>query len=97
MNASMMSVELEYLRSFLEDELGTLPEVRLRLVLPSGTARSMDLEQDYDAESNDVHSKHGVLVRAGSREYFFPVSWVKERRNERIYGLAREVREYVER
>ncbi len=95
-SASNLNVEIEYLRGFLADEFMAFNGVRVQMLLPTTTQRSLDLVQDYDPESSDVHLKYGVRVRAGSREFFFPVSWVKERRMELVHSQAREVREYLE-
>jgi len=91
-----MSIEIEYLLSFLSDEIGGFEDVHIRPVLPSGTRRSVDLVQDYDSETSDVHSRNGVRVRASGREYFFPVSWVREKRSDLVHALAEEIREYLE-
>jgi hypothetical protein len=95
-NSSKMSVEVEYLIQFLTDELRDHSDIRILPVLPSGTRRSVDLVQDYDPESSDVHARHGVRVRAASREYFFPVSWVSEGRSNLVHEQAREIREFLE-
>ena len=92
-----MSLEIEYLMGFLADEIGGFEDVHIRPVLPSGTRRSVDLVQDYDPESSDVHSRNGVRVRASGREYFFPVSWVREKRSDLVHAQAEEIREYLER
>lgn len=95
MSRSFVTREIEYLLMFLEDELGAY-DVRVHAVLPTGTMRSPDLVQDYDAESNRVHENRGVRVRAGSREYFFPEAWVKEGKTELVHALAAEIRTFLE-
>jgi hypothetical protein len=91
-----MSLEVEYLTQFLEDELRGLSDFRIFPVLQSSTQRSLDLVQDYDPESNDVHTRTGVRVRAGSREYFFPTSWVSGGQSNLIHEQAKEIREFLE-
>jgi len=95
MSPGFVTREIEYLLMFLEDELGSYG-VRVHAVLPSSTRRSPDLVQDYDAESNSLHEKRSVRVRAGSREYFFPESWVKEGKTELVHALAAEIRGYLD-
>lgn len=92
-----MSLEIEYLLGFLADEIGAFSDVHIRPILPSGTRRSLDLVQDYDPESNDLHRRHGVRVRASGREYFFPIEWVLGKRSDLVHEQAREIREYLER
>ena len=91
-----MNVEIEYLMSFLQDELSGLSRVRVRAVQKSGIERANDLVQDYDPELSDLHTKEGVRVTVGSREYFFPRNWVSGNEFGRISELAREVRQYAE-
>lgn len=91
-----MDASLEYLLSYLEEEFRSFPEVRVRVVQPSGTLRSPDLEQDYDPESNDLHRRQGVNVRVRSREYFFPSEWVASGRYSEISRLAAEIRGSLE-
>ncbi|RYZ72750.1 MAG: hypothetical protein EOP09_02775 [Proteobacteria bacterium] len=96
MSASNMTVEVEYLRDFLADELGSYTNVKIQTVLPSTTQRSLDLVQDYDPQSSDVHTRYGVRVRTGAREFFFPVSWVHDKQMQLIQDQARDAREYLE-
>lgn len=71
----MSSDPLLHLLNFLEDEFRGYPEVRIRPIFRSGTRRSIDLEQDYDPNSNAIHENSGVTVQANHREYFFPAEW----------------------
>jgi hypothetical protein len=96
MTTSQMTLEIEYLLGFLGDELRGFSDVQIRPVFPTGTRRSVDLVQDYDPESSDLHVQRGVRVRARSRDYFFPSAWVAERRNDLVHEQAREIREYLE-
>ncbi len=89
----MMDEALGYLLDFLRDDLGDIPDIRIHPVLPSGTMRSPDLPQDYDAENETVHKLCGVRIRRDSREYFFPVQWVKEGNFKKVQEEAQTVRE----
>jgi hypothetical protein len=89
-----MDVNIEYLLSYLQDELSDVPEVRIHPVAPSGTTKSPDLPQDYDPEEKRVHLNRGVRVRIGSRDYFFPVDWVLRNEFDKIRNQAREIREF---
>ena len=88
-----MDSTLEYLLSFLEDEFAAFPEVRVRILPRSGTQRSVDLPQDYDAEANDLHRQRGVIVKVGSREHYFPVEWVTGGRFSEVRALASKIRD----
>jgi hypothetical protein len=90
-----MGVDLEFLRGFLEDEFASTEEARVQIVLPTGTARSIDLHQDYDSESNDLHVRRGVRVFVRSRDYFFPAAWVKDRRMDLVYAQVAEMRAFL--
>ncbi len=91
-----MDTQIEYLRSYLEEEFASYPQVRVRVLQPAGTQRSPDLVQDYDADNNDLHRRRGVDVRIGSREFFFPVEWVSHGRFSEVARLASEVRAYLD-
>jgi hypothetical protein len=91
-----MDPSLEYLISFLQDEFGDTSGVRVRLIQPSGTLRSPDLPQDYDPETQSLHQRRGVEVRAGSREFFFPVEWVQSKRFSEVVKQVAEVRAWLE-
>lgn len=91
-----MSLEIEFLRDFLEDEFGSYDDVRVRPVAPSGTARSVDLPQDYDPNANTIHSTRGVRVIARSRDYFFPAEWVTGRQMAKVHALTAEIRQYLD-
>jgi hypothetical protein len=86
-----MAVDIVYLLNFLEEELSQIPEIRIHPVAPSLTQKSIDLPQDYDTESNDIHLQRGVRVRVGSREFFFPASWVNDQRLDQVHAQAKEI------
>jgi hypothetical protein len=81
MRPSAMGVDIEFLRDYLQEEFASTESARIQVVLPSGTARSMDLHQDYDANANDLHVRRGVRVILKSRDYFFPANWVNKQMN----------------
>ncbi len=89
-----MDIHIEYLLYFLEDELQGLEGLRIHPVAPAGTTKSPDLPQDYDPNENHVHLQRGVRIRAGSREYFFPASWVVNHQMDLIKNQAVEIKEY---
>ena len=89
-----MGVDIEFLRGYLEEEFSSSEGVRVQVVLPAGTARSIDLHQDYDSESNDLHVRRGVRVMIGSRDYFFPAEWIKNRMD-LVYAQVAEMRAYL--
>lgn len=95
MRSVSMSVEIEFLLLFLEEELGSYENVRVRPIAPTGTIRSIDLPQDYDPEANTLHSTRGVKVTAKSRDYFFPAEWVTTGKMDRVHKQAAEIREYL--
>lgn len=88
-----MDISIEYLLNFLEDELRELPELRIRAEFPSSTRRSPDLHQNYDAKASQLHSEKGVRVYVGSRDFFFPTSWVESRQYSEIHKQAAEIRQ----
>lgn len=90
-----MDPNIEYLLGFLTDEFRDLPVLRIHPVAPSGTRKSQDLPQDYDAQENRVHVNRGVRIRALSRDYFFPVEWVVDGKTDLIQQQANEIREYA--
>jgi len=90
-----MGVDIEFLRSFLEDEFASVEGTRILIVLPSGTRRSVDLHQDYDSDANDLHSRRGVKVLAKSREYFFPATWISEKKMSLVHAQVAELREFL--
>ena len=93
--AVSMDPNIEYLLGYLTDELRDLAGLRIHPVAPSGTRKSLDLPQDYDANENRVHLNRGVRIRALSRDYFFPVEWVIDGKTTLIQELASEIREYA--
>jgi hypothetical protein len=90
-----MGVDIEYLLSFLKDELKDLNDLRISATFPSTTQKSPDLPQDYDPDSSEVHLKRGVTVRARSREYFFPAFWVKNGNYDLIRAQALEIQRFL--
>ena len=93
--AVSMGVDVEYLLGYLTDELSDMPELRIHAVAPSSTQKSVDLPQDYDPHSSDLHLKRGVRVRMQSREFFFSASWVKDQRLDLVYALVDEIRKFT--
>mgnify|MGYP000113647652 CR=1 FL=1 len=89
-----MDINIEYLLYFLEDELRDLEGLRIHPVAPAGTQKSPDLPQNYDPDENTVHLNRGVRVRADSREFFFPASWVAENQIQKVKEQAEEIRLY---
>ena len=94
MHQVSMDINIEYLLYFLEDELRDLEDIRIHPVAPAGTKKSPDLPQDYDPNENSIHLRRGVRVRAGSREFFFPASWVESKQMELIREQALEIRDF---
>ena len=90
-----MTIELEYLHTYLADEFKDLHEVRIRIRHKAGIKRSPDLFQDYDPESNTLHAMTGVEVRLKSREYFFPADWAASSRRPEVNALIREIWDFV--
>ncbi|MBC7397689.1 MAG: hypothetical protein H7333_09625 [Bdellovibrionales bacterium] len=95
MKSISIGVDVEYLLGYLTDELSDMPELRIHAVAPSTTQKSVDLPQDYDPNSNDVHLKRGVRVRMKSREFFFPANWVKDQRLDLVYAQVDEIRKFT--
>jgi len=91
-----MNTPLEYLYSYLQDEFSRYPEARVRFLPKAGVRRSIDLPQDYDAESNDLHRQSGVIVKVGSREHFFPEEWVSGKRFDEVRKLATQIRDSLD-
>ena len=89
-----MDIHVEYLLSYLQDELRDLEGLRIHPVAPSGTRKSVDLPQDYDPNVGQVHRNRGVRVRAGSREYFFSAEWSQNHDFNKIKQLSDEVRQF---
>jgi hypothetical protein len=73
-----MNTELSYLEDYLREEFSDCHDVRISMVFPSGTARSLDLEQDYDESTGTIHKRAGVIVRTKRSEYFFPQEWAMQ-------------------
>lgn len=88
-----MNGPLGYLLNFLEDEFRNHPEVRVRLMPTAGTERSPDLVQDYDPEKSDLHTRRGVIVQTGRKEYHFPLEWAEKRDYSRIRAEVEEILE----
>jgi hypothetical protein len=90
-----MAVDVQYLLGFLEDEFSRFEDIRIHPVAPSGTQKSIDLPQDYDADSNNLHLQRGVRVRYGSRDFFFPASWVNDQHMDLVYAQTKEILELL--
>jgi hypothetical protein len=88
--------ELLNLMNYLQEEFQNYPNVRIRIRQLATTQRSPDLVQDYDPESNDLHRARGVLVNAGSRQYFFPIEWAGGRNRSALDQSIQEVRDFLE-
>jgi hypothetical protein len=95
MKSVSMGIDVQYLLGFLEDELKDVEDVRISTVAPSLTQKSMDLPQDYDPNENDIHLLRGVRVRVGSREFYFPASWVNENRLDLVHAQTKEIHELI--
>lgn len=87
-----MDPELSYLEDYLREEFRNHPEIRIRLVLPSGTRRSIDLEQDYDKKASNLHRICGVSVFTSRSEYFFPKEWIKQPGRLEMNALIEKIR-----
>ena len=90
-----MDAETAHLLSFLQDEFRNEPDVRVRIRHRAVTRRSVDLEQDYDPESNSLHLDRGVMVKARSREYFFRAEWATGRERSKVDSLVQEIRDFL--
>ncbi len=90
-----MGGDIEFLRGYLEEEFSSTEGARIQIVLPTGTARSIDLHQDYDPDSSDLHARRGVRVLVKSRDYFFPADWVKNHMN-LVYAQIAEMRAFLD-
>ena len=86
------SPSLFYLLSLLEEEFQGAEGVRVKAVFPSTTQRSIDLPQDYDPESNNVHSKSGVNVFTSRRVYFFPTEWIASKNLKAVDAQIAEIK-----
>ncbi len=91
-----MDAELSYLEDYLREEFSGCRGVRVRVISGCGTARSVDLVQDYDAESNTVHREAGVQVRTERSEWFFPREWIGESSRGQISRQIDEIRSELE-
>ncbi len=85
-------MNMGYLITLLEDEFQSREGVRVIPSFPSTLMRSPDLEQDYDQESNQLHTRKGVRVQAQGRDYFFPLNWVIEKKQTEILAQIEEIR-----
>ena len=95
MKSVSMGIDVQYLLGFLEDELRDLPEVRISTVAPSLTQKAADLPQDYNPEENDIHLLRGVRVRVGSREFYFPATWVNDNRLDLVHAQVKAIHEMI--
>jgi len=89
-----MDIHIEYILSFLEDELKDLQGLRIHPVAPSKAQKAVDMPQNYDPHESNVHTTRGVRVRAGSREYFFPAQWAADGEFQKIKDQAEEIRTF---
>jgi len=85
--------ELLSLLIYLQEEFQDFPDVRIRFRQPAVTMRSVDLVQDYDPKTHDLHRLRGIQVKAGSREYFFPVELATSRKRSEVDGVVRVIKE----
>lgn len=90
-----MDLDVEYILSYLQDELRDLTEIRIHPVAPSTTQKSPDLPQDYDPNESQVHLARGVRVRVSSRDYFFPAQWATQN-VQAIHDQAQEIRAFAQ-
>lgn len=95
MRPSSMGVDLEFLQSYLEEEFPPATGARVQLVFPTGTMRSIDLNQDYDPDANSLHTRRGVRVLVKSRDYFFPAHWVGDGRMDLVRAQVEEIHAHV--
>lgn len=89
-----MGTDIEFLRGYLEEEFSSTEGVRVIVVLPSGTQRSVDLHQDYDPDANRLHALRGVRVLLKSRDYFFPAEWATKEMK-LVHAQIAEMREFL--
>ncbi|MDR3606439.1 MAG: hypothetical protein P4M08_03555 [Oligoflexia bacterium] len=87
-----MDIELGYFLSYLEDEFRDFSDVRVRVSPKTGTRRSPDLVQDYDPETQRLHTQRGVYVSTRRREYYFPLEWWTGRQRDKIHQQIEEIR-----
>lgn len=80
----------------IEEAFEDQDNVIVRLVAPSTTEKSLDLEQDYDPDSSDLHKVSGVIVRTAQREYFFPQEWAANKDFNKVHKLVDEIRAFLE-
>lgn len=88
-----MDVHIEYLLTYLQDEFRDIPDLRIHPVAPAGLQKSIDLPQDYDPNTHQVHLNRGVRIRIGSRDFFFPADWDQEK----ILAQCEEIRVHYSR
>jgi hypothetical protein len=95
-----MSIErdaaLLNLMNYIEEELQSFSQVRVRIRQVSSSKRSPDLVQDYDTESNNLHCARGVQVRARSREYFFPIEWASSHNRKTVDQALQEIKSFLD-
>lgn len=90
-----MNTSIEYLLSFLKDEFEGCADVRVSLLPKAGVRRSVDLPQNYDPQTRDLHLREGVVVKAGGREYYFPSSWIVRNQFSEVQRQILEIREFA--
>jgi hypothetical protein len=87
-----VNTELTYLLEFLQDEFRGAP-VRVRPAPTTIPQKSPDLEQDLEDFEPPAA---GIYARVGSRDYFFPVTWVKDGRFSQVQALVHQIRERLD-
>lgn len=88
----MSNAELVGLINLLEEEFLQFDDMRVIPVFPSGIERSLDLDQDYDPENQQLHKRAGVTVVLNQREFFFPVEWFTQKERRLIHEQIDEIR-----
>src|SRR4051812_29906573 len=88
--------ELLNLVSYLQEEFQGCTGVRIRIRQLATTTRSIDLPQDYDPETSDLHRAQGVMVTAFGREYFFPLAWASGRNSSAVDQNIQEIKDYLD-
>ena len=90
-----MKNALLYLQNLLEDEFRVYSDVRVRPHFKSGTKRSIDLVQDYDAEAQSIHRVSGIVVQTRTKEFFFPEEWIMEPARGQLDRQIQQIRDLL--
>lgn len=80
---ALVDQSVAYLLHLLEERFDSS---EIKVFQRPGTQRSIDLPQDYDPQSNQLHRMRGVMLRVRNREFFFPADWVDQKN----YGLIEQ-------